>query len=73
MWEAVKVHDDDLVGLFQELPHVLHHHVERVHLDEVVHYVKGKSEGGRVCKGMCGPRTTQQCKILSKRLREYHI
>ena len=37
MWEAMEVHDDDLVGLFQELPHVLNDDVEGVHLDEIVH------------------------------------
>ena len=37
MREAVKVHDDDLVGLLQELPHVLNDDVERVHPDEIVH------------------------------------
>ena len=37
MRKAVKVHDDDLVGLFHELPHVLNDDVERVHFDEIVH------------------------------------
>ena len=37
MRKAVKVHDDDLVGLLQELPHVLNDDVERVHPDEIVH------------------------------------